>query len=186
MKGKREPAARQAVGGFEASALLGVHFTVPYRMAARGKLVCHTHTTKAGRQITFFDGAECDEDWLDYCRAIADGGTGKRARTATGDRPAVLRHLAAVKHQIPLSDAISTPEAAKILGMYPSYAIKLAESGKVVARQLWSPRSKRGPIQWMFSRASCKANFAAAKAAHEAGTMQGRVRNSLKKRTIAS
>lgn len=182
MLAKLEPAAKQAVGGFEASALLGVHFTIPYRMAAAGKLVAHTHASQAGRQITFFDGAECDADWRDYCEAMASGGTGKRQRTATGDRAAVLKYLAAVKTPIKLSDAISTPEAAKILGMYPSYAIRLAEAGKVVARKLWSPRSRRGPVQWMFSKASCKANFAAAKARHEAGKMPGRVRASLSKK----
>lgn len=182
MRAKREPAAKQAVGGFEASALLGVHFTVPYRMAQAGKLVAYTHSSQAGRQITFFDGAECDADWCEYCDAMADGGTGKRPRTATGDRPAVLKYLASVKAPIQLSDAISTPEAAKILGMYPSYAIKLAEAGKVVARKLWSPRSRRGPAQWMFSRASCKANFSAAKARHEAGKMPGRVRAGLTKK----
>lgn len=179
---KREPAAKQAVGGFEASALLGVHFTVPYRMAAKGRLVAHTHASSKGRQITFFDGSECDADWADYCDNMAAGGTGKRQRTATADRPKVLKYLAAVKAPIQLSDAISTPEAAKILGMYPSYAIRLAEGGKVVARKLWSPRSKRGPVQWMFSKASCKANFAAAKARHEAGKMPGRVRASLTKK----
>lgn len=185
MRIKREPAAKQAVGGFEASALLGVHFTVPYRMAAAGKLVSHAHQSPTGRQITFFDGAECDADYVDYCRLMEEGGTGKRPRTATADRPVVLKYLAAVKTPIQLSDAISTPEAAKILGMFPSYAIKLAEQGKVVARKLWSPRSRRGPCQWMFSRASCRANFAAAKAKHDAGKMQGRVRNSIKKRTLA-
>lgn len=185
MRIKREPAAKQAVGGFEASALLGVHFTVPYRMAAAGKLVANTHTTAAGRQITFFDGGECDADYCDYLEQMAAGGTGKRPRTGDGDRPTVLKYLAAVKHPIKLSDAIPTPEAAKILGMNASYAIRLAEAGKVVARKLWSPRSRRGPVQWMFSRASCKANFAAAKTAHAAGRMTGNVRKSIKKSTVA-
>jgi hypothetical protein len=179
------PATRQAVGGFEASALLGVHFTVPYRMAGKGRLTAATFAGQAGREITFFDGEECERDWLDYCEAMAGDGTGKRPRTATADRPAAIKHLAAAKHKIALSDAIPTPEAAKIMGMYSSYAIRLAEAGTVVARQLWSPRSRRGPMQWMFSRKSCQANFAAAKAKHEAGRMQGRVRNSLKKRTLA-
>lgn len=182
MRPRREPAARQAVGGHEAAALLGVHFTQPYRMAANGRLVCHIHASTAGRQITFFDGAECDEDWIDYCEAAAGDGTGKRPRTAIDDRPKVLKYLAAVKTPIQLADAISTPEAAKIMGMYPSYALRLAEAGKIVARKLWSPRSRRGPVQWMFSRASCKANFAAAKARHASGKMPGRVRNSLLKK----
>lgn len=179
------PATRQAVGGFEASALLGVHFTVPYRMAEKGKLAAATFPGEAGRSITFFDGQECEQDWLDYCQAMAGDGTGKRPRTATGDRPAALKHLAAAKHKIALSDAIPTPEAAKVLGMWPSYAIRLAEEGKVVARQLWSPRSRRGPMQWMFSRKSCQANLAAAKTKHEAGKLQGRVRHALKKSTVA-
>ena len=179
------PATRQAVGGCEACALLGVHFTVPYRMAEKGKLTAATFEGAAGRAITFFDGAECEQDWLDYCEAMSGDGTGKRPRTSTGDRPAVIKHLAAAKHKIALSDAIPTPEAAKVMGMYSSYAIRLAEAGKVVARQLWSPRSRRGPMQWMFSRKSCQANFAAAKTKHEAGKLTGRVRNSLKKRTLA-
>lgn len=185
MRPKRHPATSQAIGGFEASAILGVHWTVPYRMAAKGKLAAATFEGKAGRQITFFDGAECEGDWLDYCEAMAGGGTGKRARTATADRPAALKHLSAVKHPIALSDAIPTPEAAKIMGMYQSYAIRLAEQGKVVARKLWSPRGRGAQSQWMFSRRSCKANLAEAKAKHAAGRMPGRVRNSLKKRTLA-
>lgn len=180
---KPNPASRQAVGAFEASALLGCHFTIPYRMAARGKLSAATYETPSGRQITFFDGAECEADWLDYCRVMAAGGTGKRARQATADRPAVLKFLAAVKHRIDLSDAIPTPEAARIMGgMQASYAIRLAEQGKVVARKLWSPRSRRGPVQWMFSRKSCKQNLADAKARHAAGKMPGVVRKALRKK----
>ena len=162
---------------------MGLHFTQPYRLAAAGKLSCHTHTGAAGRQITFFDGGECDENWCDYAEAVAGDGTGKRARTAIGDRPKVLKYLASVQQPIPLSDAIPTPEAARIMGgMQPSYAIRLAEKGKVVARKLWSPRSTRGPVQWMFSRKSCKKNLADAAARHAAGKMPGLVRKDLRKK----
>jgi hypothetical protein len=175
-----EPACAQAIGAFEAAALMGTHFTIPYRLAERGKLTVQYHEGPAGRKITFFDGRECEENWLDYCEAIAGEGTGKRPRSHTDDRPAVIKHLAAVATRIVLSDAISTPEAVEILGMMPSYVIILAQKGKIVGRQLWSGRSHKGPKQWMFSRKSCLANVAQVKAAFAAGPTVGRIRDSIK------
>jgi hypothetical protein len=175
---------RQAVGGFEAAAILGLHFTVPYRLAKTGKLTAHTHDVgDKGRQITFFDGAECEENWCGYSEKMAlEGGTGKRPRTNDKHRKAVLKHLAAVEHKIQLSDAISVAEAAEIMGTHVTWANRLVKEGKLIGRRLWSPRSSKQP-QWIVSKKSALANLADAKAAFSTGKMQGRVRYSLKKKT---
>lgn len=182
-----DTATFQAIGAHEAASLMGVHFTVPYRMALRGKLAAAHFESLGERRITFFDGREVEENWVEYCHDMAAGGTGKRPRDHTDHRQAVLAHLAAVTTRIALADAISTTEAAKILGMQRSYAVVLAKQGKVVGRQLWSARSNRGPNQWMFSRRSCLANVAAAKATFATGKAVGRLRDSirLKKPSIA-
>jgi hypothetical protein len=175
-----DTAAYQAIGSHEASSLMGVHYTVPYRMAARGRLSSQNFETPEGRQVTFFDGGECEENWVQYCRDMAAGGTGKRPRDHTEHRDTVLAHLAAVKTRITLADAISTSEAVKILGTQASYAVTLARTGKIVGRQLWSARSRRGLNQWMFSRRSCLANVASVKAAFAAGKTVGRIRDSIR------
>lgn len=175
-----DTAAFQAVGSHEAAALMGVHFTIPYRQAQRGKLAAAHFETPSGRMATYFDGGECEENWVAYCHEVAAGGTGKRPRDHTEHRQAVLAHLAAVKTRIALADAISTPEAAKILGTMQSYAITLARAGKIVGRQLWSHRTKKTANQWMFSRRSCLANASAVRAAFAAGKTVGRIRDSIR------
>lgn len=181
---RRSPQTRQAVGGFEAAAILGLHFTVPYRLAKEGKLTSHSHEVNdSGRQITFFDGEECDENWCDYAVKMAmEGGTGRRPRTNSQHRKAVLKYLAGVEHKIQLSDAIPSAEAAKIMGTHISWVTRLCSEGKLAGRRLWSPRSTKQP-QWMISRKSALANLAGAKATFSTGKMQGRVRYSLKKKT---
>jgi hypothetical protein len=184
--GRIRPAdeTQQAVGGFEAAAIMGVHFTVPYRLAKRGKLVAHTHDAgETGRRVTFFDGAECEADYLDYSEKMdASGGTGKRPRENLKHRAAALRHLAKVKQKIQLSDAISTSEAAEILGMVRSFVPKMATAGTIVGRKLWSPRAAGGASQWMFSRKSCLDNLAKTKVLYSSGKMQGRVRYGIAKK----
>ncbi len=182
---KIRPAAetRQAVGGFEAAAIMGLHFTVPYRLAKTGKLTAHAHDAgETGKRVTFFDGAECEENWCEYSEKMAaEGGTGKRPRTNDQHRKAVLKHLAAVEHKIQLSDAISISEAAEIMGTHHTWTVRLAKEGKLIARRLWSPRAIKS-TQWMVSRRSALANLAEAKATFATGKMQGRVRYSLKKK----
>ena len=175
---------RQAVGGFEAAAIMGLHFTVPYRLAKAGKLTAHAHEAgETGKRVTFFDGAECEENWCEYAeKMVAEGGTGKRPRTNGQHRKAALKHLAAAEHKIQLSDAISVAEAAEIMGTHPTWVNRLAKEKKLVARRLWSPRSSK-QAQRMVSRKSALANLAEAKAAFSTGKMQGRVRYSLKKKT---
>jgi hypothetical protein len=85
------PATFQAVGAHEAASLLGIHWTVVYRLGERGKLTVQYHEGEAGRKVTFFDGRECEQNWCDYCEAISGNGTGKRPRSHTEDRETVIR-----------------------------------------------------------------------------------------------
>ena len=182
---KLRPASetRQAVGGFEAAAIMGLHFTVPYRLAKTGKLTAHAHDAgQTGKRVTFFDGGECEQNWCEYAEKMAvEGGTGKRPRTNDKYRKAALKHLAGVEHKIQLSDAISIAEAAEIMGTHNTWTVRLAREGKLIARRLWSPRAVKA-AQWMVSRKSALANLADAKATFATGKMQGRVRYSLKKK----
>lgn len=173
---------QQAVGGYEAAAIMGVHFTRPYVLAKAGKLVSHSPAGDSGRRGSFFDGAECEANYRDYAEQVAiKGGTGKRARTNLQYRQQVLAHLKRCQYRIPLADAISAAEAAEIMGTHVTWVNRLANEQKLVARQLWSPRASQQP-QWMVSRKSALVNLAAAKATYATGKMEGRVRDGLSKK----
>lgn len=176
---------RQAVGSFEAAALMGVHFSIPQKLAARGKLSAHAPAISAwsaapSRSYAIYDGAECDRDFRQYEALVASRG-GKSERRPRGWlhlRPDVLRHLKAVKTPIAFEDAISTAEAAKILGVHVTFVPRMVEAGKIVGRRPWNPRSSAAKV-WLISRRSCLANVRQKKALVAAGGVTGRPRKNL-------
>lgn len=176
---------RQAVGSFEAAALLGVHFSIPQKLAARGKLSAHAPADSAWsdaptRSYAIYDGAECDRDYRDYEAKIASRGgkSDRRPRGWVHLRPDVLKHLGAVETPIAFNDAISTAEAAKILGVHVTFVPRMVTGGKIVGRRPWNPRSKTSKI-WIISRRSCLANVREKKAMMAAGGVTGRPRKKL-------
>lgn len=176
---------RQAVGSFEAAALMGVHFSIPQKLAARGRLSAHAPADSAWsdaptRSYAIYDGAECDRDYHEYEAKIASRGgkSDRRPRGWVHLRPDVLRHLKAVETPIAFDDAISTAEAAKILGVHVTFVPRMVSGGKIVGRRPWNPRSKTSKI-WIISRRSCLANVRDKKRLMAAGGVTGRPRKKL-------
>lgn len=165
---------------------MGLHFSIPQKMAARGRLSCHAPPVSAWsasptRSYAIYDGAECDRDFREYDAKIAarGGKSDRRPRAWLHLRPEVLRRLKAVKKPIAFDDAISTAEAAKLLGVHVTFVPRLVEAGKIVGRTPWNSRSTSGPRVWIISRKSCLANVRSVKAAIAEGTRTGRPRKTL-------
>lgn len=175
----RKPAAEacQALGAFEAAAVMGVHYATPAKMAQKGMVACRTVPLSGGIKVApIFDGRSCEEDYLDYEEKLADGGSGKRPRSYLSLRPEALKRLRAVETPITFADAITTAEAAEILSVHNSFIARMIASGEIVGRRLWSPRGSSERI-YIVSRASCVANAQKARKEQAAGKKTGRPRN---------
>lgn len=179
-----QPEACQAVGTQEAAALMGVHFSTPRRMVDKGMIgcsLCRSRTAGAlgERLLAIFDGAECERNYLEYEENLdASGGkTTRRPRQYLSSRPAVLRHLAKVKDRIAFADAIAAADASEILGVHPSFLVRMVKAGEIVGRPTWGRRTPgSGARNWIFSRASCQDNVRRIRAEQSAGTKTGRPR----------
>lgn len=165
-----------AVGSWEAAGVLGIHFTQPAKLAERGLLTVRklkSLSTKGVNAFAVYSFAECDKDFEDYEeRQTSSGG---RPRTRIDERPAMLKTLAAEKHQILFADAIGTQEAAAILGVHWTFVSRMAREGKIVGRMLHSDRGRAARL-WIFSRASCEKNLRETKKLEAAGKKPGRLR----------
>lgn len=170
----------QAVGAYEASALLGVHFTVPARMADRGVLTAHrgdsAHSEDPSRASLIFDGGECEENFREYEEKVASRG-GKSDRRPRGWlhlRPEVLKRLQAVKAPIPFDDAITVGDASKLMGVHFSLVARMLREGKLIGRVAWSRRvSPASARLWIVSRSSVMDNIRRTKALEAAGKKRG-------------
>ena len=170
----------QAIGSWEAACLLGVHWTTPARMVAKGLLTTRTLASPVvsdpERVFTVYSLAECEADWEEYSEQLKHGGSGKRPRAGVDLRPPMVKALAALKHQIAFGDAISTGEAAEIMNVHWTFPPRMAQQGKIVARILANARNNRSRC-WIFSRSACEANVSLARRLQTAGTKKGRHRN---------
>jgi hypothetical protein len=170
----------QAIGPHEAAAILGVHYTVPARMVAKGLLSSVYMKPRGGRDTRdtlAYDAAECDRNYHEYEAAMADRrkSGGGRPRSWVHTRPDMLRHLASLEVRIGFSDAISIQEAADIMRVHASFVPRMIESGEIVGRRAWG-RAGRGGKIYLISRASCLANLADARKKASEGGHPGRPR----------
>lgn len=178
----------QAVGTFEAAALMGVHFTLPKRMAERGRLTSRvvtddTFTDEPTRAYAIYDSGECEADYASYQESVdARGGKSeRRPRAWLHLRPDVVKYLSTVP-PIAFDDAIGVGEASKILGVHYSLVARLVRDGKVVGRIAWSGRGAKGAKSsrlYILSRKSCLQNVKAVRAAEAEGTKRGRKRKKI-------
>lgn len=170
----------QAIGSWEAACLLGVHWTTPARMVEKGLLTSRTLASPVvsdpERVFTVYSLAECEKDWGDYAEKLKQGGSGKRPRAAVDLRPPMVKALAAIENPIAFGDAVSTGEAAEIMGVHWTFPPRMAQQGKIVGRILANARNNRSRC-WIFSRASCEANVSTARRLQAAGKKKGRHRN---------
>jgi len=184
MRQKPAPETKQAVGTYEAAAIMGVHFATPVKMVAKGLLTAQVmdqvYSAAGARRQSIFDGQECERDYLDYEDRKADPSdpVGRRPRSYLDLRPAVLKALRAVQTPIPFGDAIGVAEAAKILSVHPSFIGRMVAKGDIVGRMAWGQRrASTVGRQFILSRRSCLANVAKVRALQSAGGKVGRPRN---------
>lgn len=170
----------QAIGSYEAACVMGVHWTTPKRMADKGLLTMRTLqspiVSDPERVFTVYSLAECEKDWEDYSEQLKHGGSGKRPRAGIDLRPPMVKALAIVEPKIAFGDAVSTGEAAEIMGVHWTFPPRMAQQGKIVGRVVVNARNKRSRC-WIFSRASCEANVSTARRLQAAGKKKGRKRN---------
>ena len=178
---KRVKLGDLAIGSYEAACVLGVHFTQPKRMADKWLLTARALKSPTdrdtGRVFAVYSLAECQRDYEDYEERVKSGEHARRPRTAVDERGQMLKKLAAETQKIEFGDAIGAAEAGKILGVHFSFPVRMAQAGEIKGRKLHNARPDTGgSALWIFSRASCEANAAAAKRKQDAGKKPGRPR----------
>jgi hypothetical protein len=149
-----------AVGSQEAAALMGVHWTTPAKMVAKGLIRGREISCGAGdaeeRLTMVFSRLDAEDDWAAYAAKMAKGGTGRRPRGYADNREDALRALAKAPH-IGYEDAIGAAEAAAIMKVSGSWPPRLAAAGEIVGRVLWASRTRSAKV-WIFSKRSCVEN----------------------------
>jgi hypothetical protein len=172
-----KPAAEacQALGAFEAAAVLGVHYATPARMVSKG-LILARMVPGGVRTVGIFDGRSCEQDYLDYVEKMEAGGTGKRPRAYLDLRSEVLARLKALDSPISFADAITTSEAAAVLSVHNSFIPRMIDRGDIVGRRVWSPRGAAERV-YIVSRSSCVKNGQEARREQAGGKKVGRPRN---------
>lgn len=176
-----DPRADQAIGSWEAAALMGIHWTQPCVMVRKGLLTARTLSTSEdeSRSFLIYSSRQCSRDYEEYEERQAN--VRRRPRANLHMRPAGLRHLAKLEHPIAFDDAIGVVEAARILGVHWTFPPRMAKAGKIVGRLLHNGRADKSSADrlWIFSRRSCEANAAETKKLERAGEKIGRPRKKL-------
>ena len=163
----------EAIGPWEAACLMGVHWSRPAKMAARGEIAARSICGDDSREFAVYSLASCEENYEDY---LAKRGVRRRPRTAVDLRPGMVKALSAKKRpRISFGDAIGVEEASRILGVYGTFVPRLVAAGKIVGRVLLSDRASASRI-WIISRQSCLQNVAEAEKLQQAGKKRGRPR----------
>lgn len=169
----------EAIGAWEAACLMGTHWTRPRRMADAGLISIRTISGSGGREFSVYSASECDQNYLDYQEQLKSADRHTRGRTAVHLRQDAVRKLSAKgRPQIQFDDAIGVGEAAKILGVYWTRVVRIAEEGKIVGRVLWSQRAGASRL-WIFSRQSCVSWAKEVRKLESAGLKRGRPRKSV-------
>lgn len=176
----------QAIGSWEAAAVMGVHFTQPAVKAKKGLLTLRTLRSPRAkgdeRVFALYSLRECEGDYRDYEASQATAAK-SRPRNNLSMRAAELRRLSAMPVKIAFADAIGVGEAAEIMKCHVSWPPRLARAGEIEGRIVKNGRA--GKVEdrlWIFSRASCERNAAQAQRLVQTGKKVGRPRRSLKKK----
>lgn len=163
----------EAIGSWEAACIMGVHWSRPAKMAAKGEISSQVIGGEDGREFAVYSLESCEGNYEDY---LAKRGLKRRPRTAIDLRQPMLQLLASKKRpRIAFGDAIGVNEAARILGVYWSLVPRLVLAGKVVGRILNSDRASSSRV-WIISRKSCLRHAAEVAKLERAGKKRGRKR----------
>ena len=175
----------EAIGAYEAAAVMGVHFSRPQRMVELGLISCKILSGEGGREFSVYSLRECDENFRAYEEELSKS-VGGRPRTRVDARHDVLRMLADKQRPvIMMDDAISTHEAAEILGVWHTVISRIGERGEIVGRVLWSDRASTSRL-WVWSRKSCEEYAAKVRSMEKEGTRIGRPRTSAPRKKTAN
>jgi len=88
----------------------------------------------------------------------------------------MVKAIAAIKQPIEFGDAISSGEAARILGVHWCFPSRLVSQEKIIGRVMANNRNNRSRV-WVYSRSSCEANASTCRRLQEGGRKIGRNRN---------
>jgi hypothetical protein len=178
-----EAAANQAVGPHEAAAIMGLHWSLPARMVAKG-WISSSELEGGGsgrRRFVVYDGAECNRNYHEYEEHVAArGGTNdRRPRAWLHLREPMLAKLAAVEAPITFADACSVREASDILDVHESFVPRMIKCGEIVGRRLHGRdlTTTRHRAVYICSRRSCLENAREARKMQAEGKKSGRPRN---------
>jgi hypothetical protein len=164
----------EAIGSYEAAAVMGMHFTRPKRMAEAGLISSRVLCGEEGREFSIYSLRECNQNFREYEALI--GQSGGRPRTQVDSRHEFLRTLSDEdRPAILYDDAIGTHEAAEILGVWHTLVPRLVASGRIVGRRVWSGRAGSARL-WIYSRKSCEVCVAKMRRLEEKGIRVGRPR----------
>ena len=168
-----------AIGAYEASCVLGVHWTRVPKMADAGVLTSRTLTSSRGtKRIRVYSFENCQKNWQSYLDDLRSGDRGKRERSHADKRPGMLKALDAVEPHVDFYNAVGIYEAAEILGVWYTFLSRLVERGDVVGRKLISYR-EGATRAWIYSRRSCEGNVEIARRLSAQHIKAGRPRSGL-------
>lgn len=167
----------EALGAWEAAALMGVHFSKPQSMAAKGVLTHKIIHSCNGRQVAVYSRRAAEDNWAEYVAARKSGERGRgRPRKFTASRPQVLRLLAAsTRPRITVNDAISVYEAAEIMGVWHTRVPRMVREGVLTGRVAHNQRTPQAKF-FIISAKSARENAKRMADEERAGVKLGRPR----------
>lgn len=175
---KKKPVKNPALGVYEAACLLGVHWTRMRPMVESGVLVAHDLEVAGDKSIRVYSTSAVEANFEDYWHKYTLGQHTRRPRAHVDLREPMKKELAGLPQHIEFDDAIGVYTASEIMGVWPSFCARMAQSDKIVGRRLINHRE--GPSRhWIYSRKSCEENLAEARKLMEAGRHQGQPRSFL-------
>jgi hypothetical protein len=172
-----------AIGTWEASCVMGVHWTTVARMVEKEMIEARDLKSTVGNRVfRVYSLADCEANYAGYERVCRQNGghSPKHPRTMTHMRHDALERLHNETAKISFIDAVSSAEAAEIMGIHHSFCVRMALDGKISGRVMWSGRpDSESSRLWIFSRKSCEKNRDGAIALVKNGTKTGRPRSFL-------
>lgn len=183
-KRKRPALPDIALGSWEAACVCGVHFTRIKRMAASGSLIYRpmdsawtTSDDGPVNEFLLYSLHDCLENYDEYVTRAAAGGHLRRPRAEENlaQHEPMMARLAKIE-PILYDDAISTAQAAAIMGTHVTFVNSLIRQGRIRARVAMNDRRGGGGRVYIVSRRSCEENRASALSREKSGTKPGRPR----------
>lgn len=170
-----------ALGSWEAACVAGVHFTRIKRMAAAGALIYRpmdsawtTSDDGPKNEFLLYSLHDCLENYREYIKTARAGEHKRRPRAEENlaQHEPMMAKLAAAE-TILYDDAISTAQAAAIMGCHVTHINSLIRQKRLRARVAMNDRRRSGGRVYIVSRRACEEMRAASVAKERKGTKPG-------------